>query len=327
MPRVQVGPRLRALLVLVVAAVASAAFAPAASAAARHADRTYAVGKRSYTFVDRSRPTAANGSYAGAPTRTLPTLVLYPTAGAPGGPSVDGRPAAAPPRRLPARRLLARLRGQRPAVRAAAGPLRGPGLRRGRADVPAVERRRPRRAEARRLRQPARGRELRPRQGPAPGAHRPRPAPHHRPPRRRHRRPLARGHHDARPGAQHLLPRPARRGRRRVLRPPAPLPARHALRGPDPAAHARPRRRRRHGALRGQHADLRQGARAEGAAHAPRGAPHAVPPALAGPDRPLGHRLPRRLPQARPPRAEPPRAGRQRPRRRDAAAGPAPPPA
>ena len=90
MPRVQVGPRLRALLVLVVAAVASVAFAPAASAAARHADRTYAVGKRSYTFVDRSRPTAANGAYAGAPTRTLPTLLLYPTAGAPGGPSVDG---------------------------------------------------------------------------------------------------------------------------------------------------------------------------------------------------------------------------------------------
>jgi alpha-beta hydrolase superfamily lysophospholipase len=63
---------------------------PAASAAARHADRAYAVGKRSYTFVDRSRPTAANGSYAGAPTRTLPTILLYPTAGAPGGPAVDG---------------------------------------------------------------------------------------------------------------------------------------------------------------------------------------------------------------------------------------------
>src|SRR4051794_18072237 len=92
MPRVQAGPRLRALLVLLVVAVAAAAFAPAAGAAAGHADRVYAVGKRSYTFVDRSRPTAANGSYAGAPTRTLPTLLLYPTAGAPGGPAVDGAP-------------------------------------------------------------------------------------------------------------------------------------------------------------------------------------------------------------------------------------------
>ena len=92
MPRVQAGPRLRALLVLLAAAVATAAFAPSALAAGRHADHVYAVGKRSYTFVDRSRPTAANGTYPGAPTRTLPTLVLYPTAGAPGGAAVPGAP-------------------------------------------------------------------------------------------------------------------------------------------------------------------------------------------------------------------------------------------
>jgi dienelactone hydrolase len=90
MPRVQAGPRLRALLVLLVAVVAAAAFAPAAGAAARHAGRLYAVGQRSYTFVDRSRPTAANGSYAGTPTRTLPTLLLYPTAGGAGGQPVEG---------------------------------------------------------------------------------------------------------------------------------------------------------------------------------------------------------------------------------------------
>jgi dienelactone hydrolase len=40
--------------------------------------KPYAVGERSYTLVDRSRSTPPNGSYAGAPTRTLPTVVLYP---------------------------------------------------------------------------------------------------------------------------------------------------------------------------------------------------------------------------------------------------------
>ena len=49
------------------------------------------------------------------------------------------------------------------------------------------------------------------------------------------------------------------------------------------------------------------GARAEGAPDPPRGTPHAVLPSVAGSDRPLGHRLPRRLPQARPPRPEAPR--------------------
>ena len=40
--------------------------------------KPYAVGERSYTFVDGGRSTPPNGSYAGASTRTLPTLVLYP---------------------------------------------------------------------------------------------------------------------------------------------------------------------------------------------------------------------------------------------------------
>ena len=48
---------------------------------------------RSYTFVDRSRPTSANGTYPGAPSRTLPTLLLYPAVGDPNGPAVkDARP-------------------------------------------------------------------------------------------------------------------------------------------------------------------------------------------------------------------------------------------
>lgn len=82
-----------ALRVAVVLATGACLLAPAAPAAARvgrHAQRgPYAVGLRSYTFVDRSRPTAANGSYAGAPTRTLATLVLYPAAGDPNGPAVE----------------------------------------------------------------------------------------------------------------------------------------------------------------------------------------------------------------------------------------------
>jgi dienelactone hydrolase len=52
----------------------------------------YAVGEATLQLVDTSRPTAANGSYPGAPDRTLPTRVLYPAeadgAGAP--PSGDG---------------------------------------------------------------------------------------------------------------------------------------------------------------------------------------------------------------------------------------------
>ena len=148
MPRVQAGPRLRALLVLVVAAVASVAFAPAARAAARHADRVYAVGKRSYTFVDRSRPTAANGAYAGAPTRTLPTLLLYPTAGAPRRPAVDGAPPLRHRGGFPLVVFSHGFGASGPAYEAAPGALRGPGLRGGRADLPAVQRRRPRRARS-----------------------------------------------------------------------------------------------------------------------------------------------------------------------------------
>jgi dienelactone hydrolase len=39
----------------------------------------YGVGLRTITFVDSSRPTAANGTYPGAPQRTLVTDVWYPT--------------------------------------------------------------------------------------------------------------------------------------------------------------------------------------------------------------------------------------------------------
>jgi dienelactone hydrolase len=39
----------------------------------------YGVGVKTFTFVDSSRPTMANGSYPGAPDRTLVTEVWYPT--------------------------------------------------------------------------------------------------------------------------------------------------------------------------------------------------------------------------------------------------------
>jgi dienelactone hydrolase len=48
------------------------------AAGAPAADARYSVGKRAYVFTDRSRPTPANGAYAGAPSRRLPTLLLYP---------------------------------------------------------------------------------------------------------------------------------------------------------------------------------------------------------------------------------------------------------
>jgi len=60
--------------------------APAVGAApgASVTNARYAVGVRTEPFVDTTRATPANGSYAGSPTRSLPTLVLYPARGAPG---------------------------------------------------------------------------------------------------------------------------------------------------------------------------------------------------------------------------------------------------
>ncbi len=53
----------------------------------------FAVGRRDYTFVDTSRPTSPNGSYPGAPSRTLKTMVLYPAEGDPAGPiTADAKP-------------------------------------------------------------------------------------------------------------------------------------------------------------------------------------------------------------------------------------------
>jgi dienelactone hydrolase len=65
---------------------------------------TYGVGVRDKTYVDDSRPTAENGSYKGATTRTLHTLTWYPSSAAtPGGDVVDG---AAPERTVGAFPLI-----------------------------------------------------------------------------------------------------------------------------------------------------------------------------------------------------------------------------
>lgn len=56
----------------------------------------YGVGTTSLALVDSSRPTIANGTFPGAPDRTLPTAVWYPTAPDAGGVDAplanDGRP-------------------------------------------------------------------------------------------------------------------------------------------------------------------------------------------------------------------------------------------
>jgi dienelactone hydrolase len=57
------------------------------------AEGPFAVGRRSLTLVDSSRPTAPNRSYPGAPNRTLSTLILYPAQGdASGTTDVDNAP-------------------------------------------------------------------------------------------------------------------------------------------------------------------------------------------------------------------------------------------
>jgi predicted dienelactone hydrolase len=59
-----------------------------AGAATRAPTGTFGVGRFTITFVDTSRATPANGSYPGAPRRTLPTLISYPI--------LHGQPAPGP---------------------------------------------------------------------------------------------------------------------------------------------------------------------------------------------------------------------------------------
>jgi predicted dienelactone hydrolase len=86
----------RALAVgLLAGSVASAAPA-AAGSVGRHPRAvpigTYAVGMISPTFVDPSRPTAPNGSFPGASSRTLLTAIYYPARGTPSDKPVANAP-------------------------------------------------------------------------------------------------------------------------------------------------------------------------------------------------------------------------------------------
>lgn len=55
--------------------------------------RRWRVGVLTLTFVDRSRPTPPAAGDAGAPSRTLPTVVLYPAAGSASDPPLAGAPS------------------------------------------------------------------------------------------------------------------------------------------------------------------------------------------------------------------------------------------
>ncbi len=92
------------VLALVVVTSMVVTVAGAGSAVARddrNGNGPFAVGTQSFTFVDTSRPTPPNGSFGGAPSRTLPTLVLYPAVGDPSRPPVPGARALGGNHRFP----------------------------------------------------------------------------------------------------------------------------------------------------------------------------------------------------------------------------------
>lgn len=66
--------------------------APAGSSAALAQRGPFAVGVTTFTLVDESRPTDANGSYAGADSRTLVTEVWYPAQGSAAEPEIRDAP-------------------------------------------------------------------------------------------------------------------------------------------------------------------------------------------------------------------------------------------
>ena len=70
------------------AAVVALVGAGAAGASASAPTGTFGVRRFTLTFVDTSRATPANGTYPGAPSRTLPTLISYPV--------LHGQPAPGP---------------------------------------------------------------------------------------------------------------------------------------------------------------------------------------------------------------------------------------
>jgi fermentation-respiration switch protein FrsA (DUF1100 family) len=83
------------MIMVIVTLIAPASPATADSRHAKNPRPTeYAVGSQDATFTDSTRPTASNGTFQGAPFRALPVLILYPAAGAPGGPITPAAPPA-----------------------------------------------------------------------------------------------------------------------------------------------------------------------------------------------------------------------------------------
>jgi len=70
--------------------------------------KPFAVGVRTETFTDHSRPTAAHGDIADSPSRTLETTILYPTTGHPSATDLPGAAALQGAGRFP---LLVRAHG------------------------------------------------------------------------------------------------------------------------------------------------------------------------------------------------------------------------
>ncbi len=89
---------LRSVLAVAVAAAVAAGCSHPTHTADYLAAGSHGVGVHSFTFVDTSRATPANGSYAGAPTRTLVVEVWYPASA---GSASDGAVTDAPAARGP----------------------------------------------------------------------------------------------------------------------------------------------------------------------------------------------------------------------------------
>ncbi len=70
---------------VVLAAPISSVAASSRTATETGLAQAFAVGVRTEPFVDVARPTPANGTYPGSPTRALTTLVFYPARGKPAG--------------------------------------------------------------------------------------------------------------------------------------------------------------------------------------------------------------------------------------------------
>jgi dienelactone hydrolase len=82
-----------AVLAAVTTGVPGGSVGATTPAAEGSVEGSYAVGVRTETLVDTTRPTAANNTYPGAPTRTLVTTVWYPAVGTPGAPDQQDAPA------------------------------------------------------------------------------------------------------------------------------------------------------------------------------------------------------------------------------------------